>query len=349
MKQIWRVGLGLLAVMGVVSYFLLSNHLQSDKTIPPDRDFQVSDTQNITKIFLADKLGEKILLERQKDGTWLVNGKYKAFEPGMSVLLNTIQQVRVKYIPPNSAVPNLVKDIASHGIKVEIYGKSGKKLKTYYVGGNTQSEDGTAFIMEGYEQPYIVYMPSLLGGLRSRYRVREHQIIDRWIFREDPEKIKSISVEYPGQRNKSFLLDLSQKKPQVQPFYATTPPINGDVFMPAVEAFLYGFEKIGAEGIVIDQVERDSVLKLIPFCTIMLQRNDGSMMDISLWPIIDMVEEDATKFENPQKEYFIERYYAYSEATGLFYLTQHLIFEKILWSYGDFFDKSSLVNKNFMD
>ena len=38
------------------------------------RDFTVKDTGAVTKLFLADKKGSQVLLERQPDGTWSLNG-----------------------------------------------------------------------------------------------------------------------------------------------------------------------------------------------------------------------------------------------------------------------------------
>ena len=41
-------------------------------------DFAVKDTSAITKIFLADKFGATVTLEREDVGEWTVNEDYKA-------------------------------------------------------------------------------------------------------------------------------------------------------------------------------------------------------------------------------------------------------------------------------
>ena len=38
-------------------------------------DFAVEDTASITKIFMADKANNQVLLERSDNSKWLVNGK----------------------------------------------------------------------------------------------------------------------------------------------------------------------------------------------------------------------------------------------------------------------------------
>jgi hypothetical protein len=327
-----------------IAWFLIKKENVNPSAKYPDRDFAVQDTQQIYKIFLADREGETILLERQKKG-WLLNGKYEAFDHTVNMLLSTIAELRVKYIPPRVAVPNLVNDIASNGIKVELYDKTNSKMKTFYVGGNTSDDLGTPFIMEGYEQPYVMHLAALEGGLRSRFRIREKQLISRWIFREDPDNIAEISINYLTQRNKSFVLTLDKKNPEIKPYYPITQPIQAKLFPPAVESYIYHFKKLGAEAIIQDQVEIDSIMKLIPFCEITLKNKDGEITDLKLWPIHDMIEEQSSKFNNPQTEWFVERYYAYSETKGLFYLIQHHVFGSILWSYDSFFDHSTLEQK----
>ena len=37
-------------------------------------DFSIADTSSIHTVFMADRSGGKVLLERQPDGTWLLNG-----------------------------------------------------------------------------------------------------------------------------------------------------------------------------------------------------------------------------------------------------------------------------------
>jgi hypothetical protein len=56
------------------------------------KDFAIHDTASITKIFLADKTGRTVLLQKQPDQTWLVNGMYKADQKKIDLLKQTIKQ-----------------------------------------------------------------------------------------------------------------------------------------------------------------------------------------------------------------------------------------------------------------
>jgi hypothetical protein len=301
----------------------------------PDRDFAVENIDDVGKIFIANRSGDVLNLEKI-EGQWMVNQKHPAGESAMNVLLTALQSVSVKYIPPKAALERIVNDLAANGIKVEIYDTGGEKMKTYYVGGNISDDTGTAFIMDGYDQPYIIHIPGTVGALRSTFNLKEKDIIDRWLFKEKFEEVAFVSIEYPGQKSNSFTLENKNGSWELNPFYDLTPRINQPVQISAVEAFITGFERIGAEAIINDSPEKDSVLNLIPFAIISMRKTNGEEKSFKLFPIYDQVVEEGEKFDNPQAELFVERYFGQSH-TGDFYLVQHRNFQKVLWGYSFFF------------
>ena len=71
------IALIILAVLAAVAYYVYIE--RGSGTIKPElRDFAVKDTSAITKIFLADKFGATVTLEREDVGEWTVNEDYKA-------------------------------------------------------------------------------------------------------------------------------------------------------------------------------------------------------------------------------------------------------------------------------
>ena len=325
-----------LVVVAVAIGVIIWNQRQPEAKKFPDRDFGVADTDQIGRIFLADKKGNTLDLKRQGQD-WIVNDEHIAFFNTMDIMLKTLRQVKVKYIPPKAAEEYLIKSLAATGIKVELYDLKGKKMKVFYVGGNTSDDLGTAFIMEGFAQPYVMHLPGMVGGLRSRFELNPDKWIDRWIFKEEFDEIEYVSLEYPGQRSKSFILERKGKKYDIKPFYDITPAIKAEILPAAVEAFLSGFEKIGSEAVINNSPDRDSIAKLIPFVIISLKGKSGEMQELALYPIFDQISEDVRKVDNVQYDTFVERYYAISN-NGNFYLVQHLLFGKLLWSYDHFFD-----------
>lgn len=321
----------LFLVLGLATFFLLKDKEETTSTVLGlDRDFKVENTEDIHKVFIAKRTGQTTTLERKGKG-WVYNGKYKARPDAMENLLDAVSTVRMKYVPPNAAIDNIVKDLATNGIKVEIYGKNNEKIKAYYVGGTTADERGTHMIMEGAENPYIVELPLMEGGIRVRYDLPELAWRDRAVFQKDVEDIKSVSIEYPKQMNKSFRLERKGNDYSVEPFYEITQSINRPKTKGMGERFLINFNKIIAEGFENDSPQKDSITQTIPFCTITLEDTDGETRAVTLYP------KASTDAYGQVQTGEIERYWA-EVSNGDFLMVQHRVIERILWAYEFFFD-----------
>ena len=120
--------LGALAI-----YYLMQNKSSTFKT--ELREFAVKDTAAITKIFLADRNGNSIVLNRGADGNWLVNDTIQPKKDVLKSLLDAIYKIDVKENVAKSAYNNTIKSLSSTGIKCEIYlHNESKPYKIYYVG-----------------------------------------------------------------------------------------------------------------------------------------------------------------------------------------------------------------------
>ncbi len=336
MKRTIILLLAFLSLGGITTWYLRTQ--QDDKTTlaGADRRFAVENADDIYKIFIADRKGVTTMLERQEN-EWRYNGKYKARPNAMDNLLDAITRVQVKYKPPQAAVKNMVIDLATNGLKVELYHKNGNLLKAYYVGGSTPDERGTYMIMDGAEQPYVAYIPGWEGNLRFRYNLVGEDWRDKTIFNFDQDDIQSVSVEYPKQKNKSFRLERIGSEFDVKPFYDVTPVINRPLNPGKVEAYLEGFKSLGAEAFENQNPRRDSILQLVPFSIISLTDKAGNEIVVKLYPIFPKVNPGATQLPGADA---VERYFLDWNSED-FMLIQHRVFSKILWGYEFFFEKSS--------
>ncbi|MEL6941387.1 MAG: DUF4340 domain-containing protein [Bacteroidota bacterium] len=317
---------------GTAWYMTSEKETQQTTLLDWDRKFKVENTDQIHKVFIANRRGEQVTLERKGDH-WIYNGKYKALPNAIDNLMRAFGEVEMSYKPANAAVPNMVSNLATQGIKVELYDKSGERLKSYYVGGETSDSRGTYMIMEGSEQPYIVHIPTWGGNLRARFNLRGNQWRDKTVLEAKVDDIVSVSVEYPKQKNNSFKLEKEGNEYVVKPFYDVTPTINKAVSQGSVEGYLVNFKSIGAEAFETDNPRRDSVTQTIPFGIITLKKVNGEEQKIKLFPIYNDVE-DATK--SNEVVTYVERYFAEVNEED-FMLVQHRVFEKVLWGYNFFF------------
>lgn len=326
----------LVVCLSAGAWFLLKDQDKTPATsvVGMDRNFSVK-RELVYKVFLADRNGNRTTLERTENG-WIYNGKYKAREDAIGNLLSAILQIRMRYVPTKAAVPYMIESLATYGIKVEIYGKDGENLKTYYVGGATNDEQGTYIIMEGSEQPYVGELEHWTGNLRFRYNLLGDDWRDRSLFASKAEDIAEISIDYPKQQNKSFRLNLRDGKQELSPYYPLSPRIQKPLKKGSVEAFAHNFEKIVAARFNNRNKDRDSIEQQIPFAIINLEEKDGDRFSVKLF----------SEFEKP---FYDDKIGAYIQPEGIssyFGLTgtndfmniQNDIISKILWGYEFFYE-----------
>lgn len=327
----------LFLVLGGGAWYAWDKSEQKGSHIAWDMDFPVRNTDDIGKIFIADRGGKTALLERKGDG-WVYDGQYPARQTAVDMLLQTISKINVQYIPPENAAVAMVKETAVDGIKVEIYDRQGKPMKVYYVGGVTADEKGTIMMMEGSEHPYVVHIPSFVGQVRVRYLLGDDNWRDRDVFREKPENIQQITVQYPQRKNESFVLEKTGDAAfAVRPYFSTTAPSKLPQRKGVAEGYLLQFEKLTAEAFETTNPFRDSVSRLVPFAVIDLKRTDGTQKEVRFWP---------TKIDyEPSGKSFVVRYFAEVDKRD-FMLIQDHVFGPIFRGYSFFYNAKEAEIKN---
>lgn len=320
----------LFLVLGAGAFYALrQKSSQTGSRNSWDMEFAVANANDIHKIFLADRAGNTVTLERRA-GHWVYNGQYRARPSAVQTLLETLTNVKVYYVPPEAAKTNAVKDLAASGVKVELYDKGGKKFKSYYVGSVNSDESGTYMMMEDSNQPYVTHLPGFVGQLRVRFFMGQDNWRDRAVFAEKPEDIQSISVEYPQQKSESFRLEKTgPAEYAIKPFFSTTPINRSPQRKGVAEAYLLEFEEKVAEAFETNNPRRDSVQALVPFAIVSVKKTDGTEKRARFWPT-------AVERTYDTKETYVVRYF--TDLDGDFLLTQHQVFSKIFRGYNFFFE-----------
>lgn len=197
----------LLAVvaLGAVAY-LVTRAADAPPADAAERAFGYPDTDRIARIYLADRDGQEVDLRRGGPTGWTYNG-LPANANAMKNLLQAVGHMEVQRLPARAAVPNLVKNLAGGGILVRLYDGAGNKLRGYYVGGGTNGETGTAAIVEGSENPYVVHLPMWTGNLRHRFNLQGDEWRSKVLFNVDPERVTALTIEYPKQQAQGFRLE----------------------------------------------------------------------------------------------------------------------------------------------
>ena len=209
-----------------------------------DTDFSVADTSTVTKIYIADKNGGKVTLERKEKSDWMVNDKYPARRDDIQLLLETFNKIQVRYPAAKAAQENLIKDIASRTIKCEIY-CNGVLSKIWYVGHETQDLKGTYCLLQDpsndkpFETVYVLEIPGFIGVITPRFFANEQDWREKKVLGLIPTQIKNVTLNMLGAPDSSFSIDVNG----LHSFAVKT--LSGKVMMPfdtiAVQQYLSYF------------------------------------------------------------------------------------------------------------
>lgn len=321
--------IALLVLIAIASYFFIS---KSSGTLKNElKDFAIEDTASIDKIFISDYTGDKVTLTRG-DKYWVVDGAHKARPESIEVIMNTFYRIAVKSPVAKAAMNNVIKDIATKTIKVEIYQGKDKPNKVYYIGGPTQDQMGTYMVLENDGEkssvPFIMHIPGFYGYLSSRFFANPLQWRDAAIFTYHPEEIKSIEVTYHEKPEESFKIEKNLN---------TINLIDGQSFQSIqkfdtnkVYQYLGLFEKIYYEMIVLDEVKpekQDSIRKTNPFFTIKLTDVYGKttkIVSLHMRNYKQTLDDNGTPYP-----YDVDRMYAILNDDAFLIYIQFYTFDKI--------------------
>ena len=334
MKRSYLLIILLLALAGAVYYFTREDPYS---TLGKDNDFAVRDTAKIGKIFIADRDGASVTLKKNSK-YWFVNDGYRANPAIMENLMRVIYGMEVLMRPPQAAVPSMVKSLAANAYKVQIFNTSNELIRAYYVGGVTPNEGGTYMIMEGSEQPYVTGVKNRDGGLRANFFTEIEKWRDKTLFEYKVDDIKTLSLEYPKLRNRSFQIFKKNGQFQVYPLFSTTPKSKEMLSNSRVEAYLRNYKSIIAEAFANEVDGKDSITQMLPFAIFKIEDVRGKRKEVKLYPIIPTNKQGFQALDNQGNAVPPEKYFTIIDNKDAM-ITQELLMGKVLWAYDYFFDK----------
>lgn len=318
-------------LLGLVATWLIITK-SSKSTIRKElRDFAVADTASITKIFLADKKNNSVLLEKI-NGIWMVNSKYYARMDIMNTLLTTVKSLEVLNPVGKKAQPNIIKTLAAHSIKVEIY-QNDKLTKLYYVGGETADQEGTYMLLadpetgENSTMPFAMFIPGFNGYLTTRYLTIEDDWRDRAVFKYLPNNIRSVKVQFAEDAEQSFeVKNDGNNSFSVVELQTQKPVANFDTI--AVKQYLSYFQNIHYEALANNFAKKDSVLAAPHYAIISVTDNKNSVNKIKLFKMT--AEKGRVNVYGEPLKYDPDRLYALLNDGKEFAVIQYFVFGKLM-------------------
>jgi hypothetical protein len=319
-------------LVGVTIFLIRSNQKTEGKSYDFSyREFALENMDELNKIVVTKRNDAPLIFTR--DGSsWMLNDTFKARPEAINNMLDVIENIRIDYVPPNSATENIMKSFLRHGIKVELYDNNDKSLKKYYVGSSPADGIGTYFVMEGSNKPLVMSVPTMIGTVHTRFNYTIDEWRDKTVLDLEKKDISSIEVSYPFNKKFSFKIE----NDELSPLHDFQKPIEGKPNKKMIETYLSGFENKAAEYIENKNPEKDSIVAQVPFCEIRIRTKSNEVKDMRFFYYTNQDFNDTqTSAMDTYNPYHAERFFIQTN-WGDFYLAQHIVFRDIFWKY-DFF------------
>ncbi len=323
-------------LIAIAGYYIFRNNFSTVRE--EDRDFAIADTSAVTKIFLADKNNHSILLERKSASEWILNTKLKARQQGVNLILDCMKKIRVQSRVPKNSFNTVLKELSSTGIKMEVYrDNQDKPFKVYFIGGSTQDVLGTYMMLENSTVPFVTEVPGFNGYLTPRFSPVERDWLITEMFNLRPEEIKSITLEYMHQEEKSFTIE------NLGNSYRVTSPYNHkEVSSPdtlRISNYLTGFRELNFEtwDRFLDDRQTDSLRNATPVTTLTVVERNGTKTSIPMYlkPVTSSSLAQSDSSGNPLK-YDTDRMYAFMKEGQQLVTIQYFVFNRIFAGISDF-------------
>ena len=322
----------LVALLGIAAFLYIkrggNGSISSNKLA-----FSIEDTSAVDKIILSDKTG-RILQITKTNKIWFVNDSIRVRRDVIGVLLETIKRVEVKSPVNKPMKENLMKQLATGSIQVQIFSE-GDLLKKYFVGGPTMDGVGTFMLLDGADEPFITHIPGFEGYLTVRYNTDVNVWKDRGVFRIPPQNLSLIQVDYPQAPEASFTLKIEGKQ-YISLFNKTGDTAKNNINAEFLRKYLLSYSDVQYENVV--KLNRVPVAELlIPqnlLATITVFEKDGTKHKVELFKRYYNGE----KFLPKSEMYDFDQDRCFVRVNGSnIYNGQYRVFNSLIVNYKEFF------------
>ena len=264
--------------------------------------FAIKDTNTVTKIFMADMRGNKVLLSRNS-GIWMVNDSIPALKANVDDLLSTLKNLFIKQTVAKTAQSAINKMLGTKAIKVDVYQIAPKFkvfgipfftkeriTKTYYMGEAIMDNMGNYALIEGMKEPYVVTIPGFRGFVTPQFSPYPKDWFSHTLFQTKLTriaKLESVDVENP---HESFMItkegprffSLFDAEGNKVTAYDTTRVID----------MLSEFRERNYLAIAdVTPAEKDTIIKNDLFKILTLTDTDGNKFELRFYRLMHLVQE----------------------------------------------------------
>ena len=348
MKKKNIILIAIVAVLLIIAGILIGNNRYLSSLRSEASDFTVYDTATITKLFFADKSGNKVVLERNGN-SWMVNDEFVANQGLVNEMLYTLTRMRIKMPVSVRKSDNVVTRMATTNIKVEVYQNLPRinlfnkvklfyhetRSKVFYVGGVTQDNVGTYVLKEGGDKVYVAHLPMLNGSISARFSANPIDWRTHIIFNDKMDDIASVKLEINKDPNNGFIIKENGRY-QFAMSHLDGTPIEFDTLR--VLNFMTSFKDVRFEAFLndVDPERRDSIINSPFMQRLTVTTKDGRSNSVTTFSMLsnaDMFNYNPDYVKNPDLKDNItdpDHKYALLSENNEFVLIQDFVFGKLL-------------------
>jgi hypothetical protein len=223
---------------------------------------------------------------------WVLNGVHDV-DPAVFVNIEkALTSMKLLYIPSRNATKTILESLKTNGIQVDIYQKTNdtKPVKILFVGTDTQKGDGTYMMLGGSSQPYVMHLPGLAGGLRSRFEQPAINFRDKFIIKNTLESIASITIEYPGDYKSSFQISKNKDAWDIQSLLTDKKNVSSFPNPNIIRAYISRFQKMGAEMFITDKSTIANIRKNLPSAILTIRTDTKTRKVYKFYGYEDIME-----------------------------------------------------------
>lgn len=336
------------ALLVVIAGVLIWNNRYLTTIRGEAADFTVYDTASITKLFFADKRDHQVLLERTEEG-WMVDNHYQASQQLINDMLKTLNRLRIRMPVSLKKSDNVITRMSSNNIKVEVYQivprinlfnkiklfKHETRTKVFYVGDDTQDNNGSFVLKEGADKAYIVHIHGVRGFISSRFSANPIDWRDHIIFNCKMADIQSVKLEIYNDPANGFVITENGRY-QFKMHSLDGKDIEYDTLR--VLNLMSSFNEVRFESFLNDvsAQRRDSIINSPFQQRLTVTTKDGESRTITTFKLLanaDMYDYDLNELDNPEIDKIItdpDHQYALLSEGNEFVMIQKFVFGKLL-------------------
>lgn len=277
-----RLGLMAGAVLVIVLGLIFLLQEKGGSSLPAGSEaFAIRSAAEVGKIRVRSiqKEGKNTQLKLERDGSsWILNDDEAALAPKVERLLNALEKQRIRQTITDAGQERVADLFNTGRLEVSLWDTTGKLMRAFDIGVQTQDNKGTVMRLKGDATAYIVAVPGVSGYLNSYFVTDPANWRENVILNAHFDQIKSVTIDYLNENETVQVTrevegwSLSQKE-------NLQGEANVDAYISQFNGKVYG-ETFAAENF---PTMTDSLKKRSPDIRLSITENDDQVQVLELY------------------------------------------------------------------